>query len=109
MQTTMVLLCTVKRKVKSRQQDNRMCVVLLPVDICQCDALQRHLHVDYDRCEGTGGLLQCRAHRFLHCTGARQHLSEDSIQVDKVTSYGRGKHFGVRGEGGLMMHVVHLS
>lgn len=70
----------------------RMCVFLLPVDICQRNTLQRHLQVNYGWSEGTRGLLKCGGHCLLHCTGARQHLSGDSIQVDEVRGCEKDKH-----------------
>lgn len=58
---------------------------LLPVDVCERDALQRDLQVDHGRCEGTRVLLEGRGHGLLHGAGARQHLGGDSAQVDEVT------------------------
>lgn len=68
-----------------------MCNFLLPVDICECNTLQRHLQIDYGWCEGTRGLLEGGGHRLLHCTRARQHLSGDRIEVDKIASFGKDK------------------
>lgn len=56
----------------------RMCNFLLPVYICQCDTLQRHLQVDDGCSEGSRGLEGGRD-RLLHCTGPCQHLSGDGV------------------------------
>lgn len=84
-----------------------MCHFLLPVDICECNTLQRHLQTDYGWCERTRGLLEGGGHRLLHCTRARQHLSGDRIQVDKIASFGKDNQCDglIRNKGWLHMAV----
>lgn len=64
----------------------RMPPFLLPVYVCQCDTLQRHLQVD-DGCSEGRRAIEGARDCLLHCAGARQHLSGDRVQVDEIARF----------------------
>lgn len=75
---TFYSLSNYRTQCKSLQQLDRMRLFLLPVYICQCDTLQRHLQVDDGCSEGSRG-LERGGDCLLHRAGACQHLGGDSV------------------------------
>lgn len=67
---------------------------LLPLNVCQCDALGGHFQIDYGRCESARILLEGSRYCPFHSTRSSQHLSRDSIQVEEIGSYGKDNRIG---------------